>query len=73
MHFPCLASFEDVEIAGICAFNEQRLLETLERFSLDKRNAFLAKTRLGYRIMLDSIRPDEVYVVGPLDLVFEVW
>ena len=37
MHDPSLASFEDVEIVGICDLNEERLNATATKFDIANR------------------------------------
>jgi len=37
VHYPSLASFDDVEIAAICDINPQALNETADRYGVSKR------------------------------------
>lgn len=37
VHYPSLNSFEDVEIVGICAFDEERLKQTALKFNIPEK------------------------------------
>lgn len=65
VHFPSLASFDDVEIAAACDLDESRLAETCDRYGIPARFA-------DFRKMLDAISPDGVYVVMPETVRFPV-
>lgn len=73
VHYPALASFDDVEIVGICAFNEDRLTKTAEAFNIPEKNIYAAKSNSGYQEMLTELHPDGVYVIGQPSLMFDIW
>jgi len=66
VHYPSLASFDDVGIAGICDLDEARLRTTAQRWSV-------RKTFTDYRQMIDSTQPDAVYAIGQPHLMFDIW
>jgi len=66
VHYPSLASFEDVNMAAICDIDEDRLHETADRYGVDKRYT-------DYRKMAQEIAPDAVYAIGPPHIMYDVW
>ena len=66
VHYPSLASFDDVTIAGICDIDEGRLNETADKYSIEKRYT-------DYRRMIDEVAPDGVYAVGPPHIMYDIW
>jgi virulence factor len=66
VHYPSLASFDDVEIAGICDLDEGRRNATADRYSVEKRYA-------DYGRMIDELAPDAVYAIGQPHLMYDVW
>ncbi|MEO5995184.1 MAG: Gfo/Idh/MocA family oxidoreductase, partial [Chitinophagaceae bacterium] len=73
VHYPSLASFEDVEIIGICASDEGRLRQTALNFKIPLENIYVTKSRSGYQKMLMDLRPDGVYVIGQPGLMLDIW
>jgi len=65
MHYPSLASLEDVEIVATCDLDAGRLNATAERFDIPNRFT-------DYHAMLDQTRPDAVYVLMPPYHLFDV-
>ena len=65
VHYPALAEMNDVVLAGICDLDPARLTETAARFGI-------AETFTDYRLMLETVKPDGVYVLMPPQHVFEV-
>ncbi len=65
VHYPSLASFDDVEIAGICDLNEQRVARTADQYGI--RNRYT-----DYRKMLDGQKPDGVYVIMPPQYMYDI-
>jgi len=65
MHYPSLASFEDVEIVGISDLNEERLNDTADKFGVDGRFH-------DYHELLEQTKPDGVYALMPPYHVFDV-
>lgn len=66
VHYPSLASFNDVEIAAICDLDEQRLKTTADKYEVEGRYT-------NYRQMVEEVAPDAVYVIGPPHLMFDIW
>jgi len=66
VHYPSLASFDDVEIAAICDINAERLNATADKYGVEKRYA-------DYRKMVEEIAPDAVYAIGPPQFMYDVW
>ena len=66
VHYPSLASFDDVEIAAICDIDAGRLHETADRYGVTHRYS-------DYRRMVDEIGPDAVYAVGQPHIMVDVW
>ena len=66
VHYPSLASFPDVEFAGICDLNSQRLQTTADKYAIGKRYT-------DYRKMIEDVAPDAVYVIGPPDVMYPHW
>ncbi len=73
VHYPSLASFHDVEIVGICAFDEERLRKTADDFNIPSKNIYVAKSATYYQSMLTDLRPDGVYVIGQPGPMFDIW
>ncbi len=66
VHYPSLASFDDVEFAGICDVDSTRLQTTADTYGIDRRYS-------DYRRMIEETAPDAVYVIGPPDMMFGIW
>jgi len=66
VHYPSLASFDDVEFVGICDLNEQLLRETAEQFGIAARYT-------DFRRMIDETRPQAVYAIGQPHLMYDIW
>jgi len=66
VHYPSLASFADVEFAGICDLNAQRLAATADKYGISKRYD-------DYRRMIEETAPDGVYAIGDPDVMYPVW
>ena len=66
VHYPSLASFDDVEIAAICDLDEKRLNDTADKYSVSKRYT-------NYRQMVQEAAPDAVYVIGQPHYMFDIW
>jgi predicted dehydrogenase len=66
VHYPSLASFDDVEIAAICDLDPERLNATADRYEVERRY-------LDYRKMIAEVAPDGVYAIGQPHLMFDVW
>ena len=66
VHYPSLASFDDVEIAAICDLNTDRLNTTADKYDVEKRY-------VDYQKMIEEIAPDAVYVVGQPHIMYDIW
>ena len=66
VHYPSLASFEDVEIAAICDLDTQRLNATADKYGVKKRYT-------DYRKMVEEITPNAVYAIGQPHLMYDIW
>lgn len=65
VHYPSLFEFPDVEMAGLCDLAEDKLKATAEKFRIKQ-------TFTDYRIMLDKIKPDAVYLLMPPHHLFDI-
>jgi predicted dehydrogenase len=66
VHYPSLASFDDVEIAAICDINAERLNATADKYGVSRRYA-------SYHEMVEEIAPDAVYVIGQPHIMYDIW
>jgi len=66
VHYPSLASFDDVEIAAVCDLDAGRLNATADKYAIGKRYA-------DYRRMIEEVAPDAAYVIGPPHLMYDIW
>ena len=66
VHYPSLASFDDVEIAAICELNPARLQAAADKYNVPGRYT-------DYRKMVEDVQPDAVYAVGQPHMMFDIW
>ena len=66
VHYPSLASFDDVEIAAICDLAEGPLNQTADKYGVQARYS-------DYRKMVEEIAPDGVYVIGQPHYMYDIW
>ena len=66
VHYPSLASFDDVEFAGICDLAAKPLNETADKYNIEKRYS-------DYRKMIEETSPDAVYVIGQPQYMYDIW
>jgi len=66
VHYPSLASFDDVEIAAICDIDEERLTKTADKYGIERRYA-------DFRKMIAEVAPDAVYVIGQPHIMYDIW
>ena len=66
VHYPSLASLEDVEIVGVCDLDPARRDETADRWGIAGRYA-------DWTTMVDECAPDAVYVIGPPEMMYGIW
>jgi virulence factor len=73
VHYPSLVSFDDVEIAGICAMNPERLYATAQRFNVPQEKCYQADHPTGYRKMIETVAPDGIYAIGHPHVMIDIW
>jgi len=66
VHYPSLASFDDVEIAAICDLNTERLNATADKYSVERRYT-------DYAQMVEEVAPDAVYAIGQPHIMIDIW
>lgn len=66
VHYPSLASFDDVEIAAICDLSPEALNATADKYGVERRYA-------DYRTMVAEVAPDGVYVIGQPHYMYDIW
>lgn len=71
VHYPSLHSFEDVEIAGICELNPDRLNTTADRYNISGRYPCVQMS--DYESVVQQLQPDAVYAIGNPDVMYPVW
>lgn len=71
VHYPSLASFEDVEIAAICERDAVRLQTTADRYGVASR--YLINSQEDHARMLAEVKPDAVYIIGQPNLMYPLW
>jgi predicted dehydrogenase len=64
-HYPALAAMDDVELAGICDLDDERLNTTADRYAIGQRYH-------DYRKMLAEVQPDAVYVIMEVHLLYDI-
>lgn len=66
VHYPSLASFDDVEIVAACDLDQERLSNTADTYGIERRYT-------NYRQMIDETVPDAVYAIGPPHIMYDPW
>lgn len=66
VHYPSLASFDDVEITAICDLDTGRLSATADTYGVEGRYT-------DYRKMIGDVAPDAVYAIGPPHDMYDIW
>ncbi|HOS93159.1 MAG TPA: Gfo/Idh/MocA family oxidoreductase [Armatimonadota bacterium] len=66
VHYPSLASFDDVSLVGICDLDVSRLNATADRYGVEGRYT-------NYQAMIEDLAPDAVYAIGQPHILFDVW
>lgn len=66
VHYPSLASFEDVEITGICDIDSERMNTTANKYGIQNRFS-------DYKQMISEVEPEAVYVIGQPHILYDVW
>lgn len=65
VHYPSLATFDDVEMVGLCDLVEEKLNATADKFGIGKRYT-------DYKKMLEETAPDAVYILMPPHHLFDL-
>ncbi len=65
VHYPSLAEMRDVEMAAICDVEPKKAADTAKRFGIPK-------ICTDYRLMLEAVKPDAVYVLMPPHHLFDI-
>jgi len=73
VHYPSLNSFDDVDIVGICDASEESLASTADKYSISQSKRFLSRHPNDYQKMLKKLKPDGVYVIGPPNIMYDIW
>jgi virulence factor len=73
VHYPSLASFEDVEIAAICELDPARLHATADRYNVPIERRYLSQGLAGYQKAVTEVDPDAVYAIGQPNIMYPVW
>jgi virulence factor len=70
VHYPSLASFSDVEFAGICDIRPDRLHATADKYAIPAERRYT-----DYRQMVTEVAPDAVYIIGQPEVMYHlaVW
>jgi len=66
VHYPALASFDDVEFAAVCDIDDERLSATAERYDIERRYS-------EYQRMIEDTSPEAVYAIGQPDEMYKIW
>ena len=66
VHYPSLASFDDVEMVAVCDLDPERLNTTADTYNIEKRYT-------NYRTMIEECAPDGVYAIGQPHIMFDIW
>jgi virulence factor len=66
VHYPSLASFADVEFAGLSELRADRMKATGDKYGIERRY-------LDFRKMVEELAPDAVYAIGQPEEMYPVW
>lgn len=66
VHYPSLASFNDVVFAGICDLDSERMSQTADKYGIEERFD-------NYRKMVETVAPDGIYVIGQPHYMYDIW
>ncbi len=73
VHYPSLASFDDVEIVGVIETRADRLNETCDKHGIPQSARFLMGLDTDYQDILQELKPDGVYVIGQPEIMYPIW
>lgn len=66
VHYPSLVSTPLADIVGICDLDEARLTAAGSKFGVDAQFT-------DYRVMIDKVAPEAVYVIGQPEFMYSIW
>src|SRR5512146_1887717 len=66
VHYPSLASFPDVEFAGLAALRADRMTATGAKYGIERRY-------FDFRQMGEELARDAVYAIGQPEEMYAVW
>lgn len=66
VHYPSLASFDDVQFAGICDLDISAMDRTGDQYGIEPRYQ-------DYRQLIEETNPDGVCIVGQPHLMYDLW
>lgn len=73
VHYPSLRSFDDVDIVAVCEQSRDRLDSTCDQFAIPADSRFHCPGPADYQAVLEEVKPDGVYVIGPPNIMFPLW
>jgi len=73
VHYPSLASFDDVEIVGVIENRADRLKATCDKYGIPESARFLVALDTDYQAVLKQTKPDGVYVIGQPEIMYPIW
>lgn len=73
VHYPSLASFDDVEIVGVIESRADRLNQTCDKHGIPPSARFLVGLDTDYQKVLKELAPDGVYVIGQPEIMYPIW
>jgi predicted dehydrogenase len=66
VHYPSLASFDDVDIVAVCDLDAARMQQAAETYGIPHQYS-------DYRQMVEEMQPDAVYSIGPPQYMYDTW
>ena len=73
VHYPSLASFDDVQIVGIGDLIPEAVNSTADKHNIPQECRFELHYPNDYQKMIEKQSPDCVYVVGQPHIMFDIW
>ena len=72
VHYPSFHGLPDVEIAGICDIDPERLNKAADQYGVPPERRYGANVN-SYRDMLNESRPDGVACIGQPHIMYDLW
>ena len=73
VHYPSLASFQDVEIVGVIETRRDRLDATCDKHGVPAEARYHVVLDTHYQDILKRLSPDGVYVIGQPEIMYPIW